>query len=607
MGTTYHNLGGGDLTVDWTGAALTNDNWSALASIQGYRGDGLSSTIPTDLQTVTANDAAPVTDVNVTATLPNNFATGGVTYFGSLADPTIALMGSGTADNPYLAIYLDATGRQNVTISFRARDLEDGVDNAVQQLIVQYRTSATGTWTNATGGYFADVTGGPSLFGPDTNISVTLGADANNAATLEVRIMTGNATGNDEWVGLDDIAVTSTTWPFSTGNDSFAAPANAANDTYDALAGFDLLDLSAYTSAITIDTVGQTASSADGGSDTISGFEFYILGSGNDIFSGSDADEVIRGGAGDDNIQGELGRDLMSGGDGNDTLSGGTGAANEMAGGAGDDNYIVSAAGDSVIEAAGEGADTVSTALASYVLKANVENLTYLGSGQFVGIGNALDNRITGGTERDTLSAGAGDDEIRGGTGAANQLIGGLGNDRYIITAAGDTVIEFASEGIDEVQTAMSFHILRPNVENLTFSATTNNVGRGNYLDNVMLGNGGNDILQGFGGADTYTGGSGRDIFLIDGSAVDTITDFESGIDDILLDATGFTITGTIKFVNGTAATTADSSFLYDSATGVVSYDPDGTGAAAAFAVVNLAAGTAMAINDISFYNFPVT
>lgn len=602
MSNVYHNLAGGDFSQDWTDTSLlsTNDIWTNVPSIQGFRGDNLTAATGTDPRTITADEATLDVNVNVAV---GTFTTGGVAEF-ELTNPTIGLQGSGTADAPFIVIYLDATGRQNIQVSFNARDLDSSADDAIQQIAVQYRTAA-GAWTNVPGGYIADATTANAAT-QVTNLTVTLPSDANNAATLEVRIMTTNANGSDENVGIDDIAVTSTTWPFSAGNDSFAAPANAASDTYDALAGFDLLDMSTYTSAITIDTVGQTASSTDGGTDTISGFEFYILGTGNDIFGGSDADEVIRGGAGDDNIQGELGRDLMSGGDGNDTLSGGTGVANEMAGGAGDDSYIVSAVGDSVIEAADEGTDNVTTALASYVLKANVENLTFLGSGQFVGIGNALDNRISGGTERDTLSAGAGDDELRGGTGAANQLIGGVGNDRYILTAAGDTVIEFAGEGTDEVQTAMSFHILRPNVENLTFTATTNNVGRGNDLDNVMLGNGGNDILQGFGGADTYTGGSGRDIFLIDSSAIDRVTDFESGIDDILLDATGFVINGTVKFVNGSAATTTDSTFLYDSASGTVSYDPDGTGSTASFAVLYLTAGTTMAVNDISFYNFPV-
>src|SRR4030095_14783647 len=85
------------------------------------------------------------------------FTTGGVTLF-NLADPTIALTGSGTADAPSLVLYLDATGRNNLHLSLDVRDIEAGVDNAVQQFAVQYRVGDTGAWTNLPQGYIADAT-----------------------------------------------------------------------------------------------------------------------------------------------------------------------------------------------------------------------------------------------------------------------------------------------------------------------------------------------------------------------------------------------------------------------------------------------------------------
>ena len=152
---------------------------------------------------------AVASDLDVIANQNNTtLATGGVAEFDGIANPTIALQGSGTADAPHLVMYLDATGRQNVRVQFNARDLDGSADNAIQQLNVQYRIGETGAWTNVPGGYFADVTQG-SAASLITGVDVTLPAAANNQAQVQVRIMTTNAVGNDEWVGVDDINVSS--------------------------------------------------------------------------------------------------------------------------------------------------------------------------------------------------------------------------------------------------------------------------------------------------------------------------------------------------------------------------------------------------------------
>src|SRR5947199_9664474 len=97
------------------------------------------------------------------------------------------------------------------------------------------------------------------------------------------------------------------------------------------------------------------------------------------VITGTPGNDVLIGTPGDDTSDGLCGADTLAGGDGNDTLIGGPGEANELEGGKGNDTYVVSVIGDSIYEAAGEGTDTVQTALAFYALRDNVENLTYTG------------------------------------------------------------------------------------------------------------------------------------------------------------------------------------------------------------------------------------
>jgi hypothetical protein len=113
MSNTYFNLANGPLTQDWstTGLIAADDNWSAVPSIEGYRGDGLAGATGVNPATITGTST--VLDVNANRSDPNTFTTGGVTEFDGIANPTVALQGSGTARAPYLVLYLDATGRQN--------------------------------------------------------------------------------------------------------------------------------------------------------------------------------------------------------------------------------------------------------------------------------------------------------------------------------------------------------------------------------------------------------------------------------------------------------------------------------------------------------------
>ncbi len=126
-----------------------------------------------------------------------------------IADPVVALQGSGTADAPSLILYLDATGRSNLHVEADIRDIDGSADNTNQQVAVQYRLGDTGNWSNVPNGYIADATTGPNLATAVTHLSLDLPADANGQSQVEIRFITVNATGSDEWVGIDNIHVSS--------------------------------------------------------------------------------------------------------------------------------------------------------------------------------------------------------------------------------------------------------------------------------------------------------------------------------------------------------------------------------------------------------------
>jgi predicted extracellular nuclease len=209
-GTTYFALSSGNFSQDWTNTALitANDDWSGVPSIEGYRGDDITTATGVDPQTLLefAGPGGAVLDVNANQTSPT-FNTGGVTEF-ELANPTIGIQGSGTADAPFVLLRLNSTGRQSVRITYNVRDLDNSADDAAQQVALQYRVGETGQFTNLPAGYVADATE-VNAATKVTAVDVTLPATANNKGQLQIRIITTNAGGNDEGVGIDDIVVSS--------------------------------------------------------------------------------------------------------------------------------------------------------------------------------------------------------------------------------------------------------------------------------------------------------------------------------------------------------------------------------------------------------------
>ncbi len=196
-------------TQDWsnTGLITTNDDWSGVPGIEGYLGGGLTSSNDVDPQTVLIEDPLPTLDVIANQTNPN-ITNGGVAEFESTYN-VIVFQGSSAADAPYLLIHLDTTGFQNIQVSYNLRDIDSSADDADQQVALHYRVGNAGNYTNIPGGYVADATQ-PNLATLVTPISVTLPSSADNQPLVMLRIMTTNAVGTDEWVGVDDLSVTGT-------------------------------------------------------------------------------------------------------------------------------------------------------------------------------------------------------------------------------------------------------------------------------------------------------------------------------------------------------------------------------------------------------------
>jgi Ca2+-binding RTX toxin-like protein len=416
-----------------------------------------------------------------------------------------------------------------------------------------------------------------------SSISYTLGAYVHDL------ILTGAATrggGN----GMDNVIT-----------------ANANANILNGGLGVDTVSYSAATAGVTVSLATNAAQATGGsGSDTLRNFENLTGGAFNDALTGNTRDNMLDGGAG------------------NDTLTGG----------AGNDTYLVDAAGDSVVEALNAGTDLVKSTV-NFTLGNHLENLTLLGSANINATGNALANHLVGNSGNNLLTGGDGNDTLDGGPGGyVDSLDGGLGNDTYYVDNAGDVVTD--SGGTDTVivnYSAYSYvsYTLAANIENMEFLESNSYsdplLGNGNGLANRITGNtkgntinagDGNDTLIGGLGNDTLTGGAGQDIFLFDQplsstlswpytNNTDSINDFSVADDTLQLDDEIFTalVSGALaassfKILTGAATVDWDDRIVYESGTGKLYYDQDGSGAQAQVHVATLATGLALTTADFA-------
>lgn len=293
-------------------------------------------------------------------------------------------------------------------------------------------------------------------------------------------------------------------------------------------------------------------------------------------------------------IVGTPGPDVLEGTPEADKIYG-KGGADVMMGLAGNDTYFVGQAGDQVLEAVGDGTDTVASTV-TYTLPIYVENLRLDGDAPINGTGNELNNRLTGNAADNVLNGRAGKDT----------MFGRGGNDTYVVESAGDVVSEAPNEGIDRVRSRVTY-TLPANVENLVLTGPAVINGTGNQLANNLHGNAANNRLKGLAGNDSLKGGAGndrliggpgndklvggpgRDVFEFDRppealTNQDRIDDFSPADDVIRLVGAAFpgmSTAGTLppaEFAPGASAGSASVRILYNKATGILRYDADGNG-----------------------------
>jgi serralysin len=264
----------------------------------------------------------------------------------------------------------------------------------------------------------------------------------------------------------------------------------------------------------------------------------------------------------------------------------GTSGADVFQATTGNDTYYVDNASDKVMETAGGGTDKV-MASASYALSAgsHIEQLSTSTSAGMTAInltGNEFAQDIYG-------NGGA---NIINGRGGADKMTGYGGNDTYYVDNAGDKVVEQAGSGTDKVLASVSYALSAgSHIEQLSTNAsgkTAINL-TGNEFAQTIQGNAGANKIDGGGGADTLTGLGGKDVFAFTSALgagnVDRITDFNKFQDKIHLDHTVFAglNSGALSsqaFFAGTAAHDSSDHVIYNSSTGALSFDGDGTGGA---------------------------
>ncbi|MBT3140043.1 hypothetical protein DS909_17095 [Phaeobacter gallaeciensis] len=365
----------------------------------------------------------------------------------------------------------------------------------------------------------------------------------------------------------------------------------------DELDGGDGIDVAHYASApakVHLDLRLSRGTFGDARGDTFIAIENIL---------GTDFDDYIYGDNAKNKIEGGDGTDRLRGHNGNDTLIGGAGA-DDLHGGSGRDwaDYANASTSVSINLRTGKGL----TGEAKGDTFTSIENLTGSVFHDLL-IGSKVSNRIIGGAGNDTVVGGVGGDFLDGGSGVD-----------LASYATADTRVNLdlrsgkGSAGEASRDTFVS-------IENITGSAFNdyvygddkNNLIRGGQGDDRLRGHNGMDTLLGGEGHDDLYGGSGADTFVFDTALdaetnVDSIRRYSPGYDRIALDRTIFVEleVGGLQDINFTANATGlaqdlSDRIVFNTTTGALLYDPDGTASLGAIHFATVSTGIDISPLDI--------
>ena len=90
---------------------------------------------------------------------------------------------------------------RGLTVRLLLRDIDATAHDAIEPVALQYRVGAAGPFAALPGGYVADATTGPGEATKLSRVSASLPAAADGQPLVQLRVITTNAAGQDEWVG----------------------------------------------------------------------------------------------------------------------------------------------------------------------------------------------------------------------------------------------------------------------------------------------------------------------------------------------------------------------------------------------------------------------